>query len=144
MTPWTVAHQTLLSMEFSRQEYWSRLPFPSQGIFPTQGLNPGLLHCRQTLYRPVPPLYLIPVIPIFSRTCPISYTQTNKEADCLSRFPSSFCYVSLIFDKSHEGNVTKSNMHVVISLPPNKQSWPHLFSESSCEAHQYGLCCLFQ
>ena len=29
VTPWTVAHQALLSMEFSRQEYWSGLPFPS-------------------------------------------------------------------------------------------------------------------
>ena len=29
MTPWTVAHQALLSMEFSRQEYWSVLPFSS-------------------------------------------------------------------------------------------------------------------
>ena len=29
--PWTVAHQAPLSMEFSRQEYWSRLPFPSSG-----------------------------------------------------------------------------------------------------------------
>ena len=29
MTPWTVAHQAPLSMEFSRQEYWSGLPFPS-------------------------------------------------------------------------------------------------------------------
>ena len=28
------------SMEFSRQEYWSKLPFPSQGIFPTQGSEP--------------------------------------------------------------------------------------------------------
>ena len=27
-TPWTIAHQTPLSMEFSRQEYWNRLPFP--------------------------------------------------------------------------------------------------------------------
>ena len=31
-------------MEFSRQEYWSGLPFLSPGIFPTQGLNPHLLH----------------------------------------------------------------------------------------------------
>ena len=31
-TPWTVAHQVPLSMGFSRQEYWSRLPFPSPGI----------------------------------------------------------------------------------------------------------------
>ena len=29
VTPWTIAHQALLSMEFSRQEYWSGLPFPS-------------------------------------------------------------------------------------------------------------------
>ena len=35
----------------SRQEYWSGYPFPSQGIFPTQRLNLGLLHCRQILYR---------------------------------------------------------------------------------------------
>ena len=42
---WTVACQALLSMEFSRQEYWSGLPFP------TQGLDPGLLHCRQILYH---------------------------------------------------------------------------------------------
>ena len=29
VTPWTVAHQAPLSMDFSRQEYWSELPFPS-------------------------------------------------------------------------------------------------------------------
>ena len=39
------------SMEFSRPEYWSGEPFPSQGIFPTQGSNPGLPHCRQILYQ---------------------------------------------------------------------------------------------
>ena len=31
-TPWTVAHQAPLSMGFSRQEYWSGLPFPSPGF----------------------------------------------------------------------------------------------------------------
>ena len=36
--------QGSLSMEFSRQEYWSGLPFLLQGIFPTQGLNPWPLH----------------------------------------------------------------------------------------------------
>ena len=34
MTPWTVAGQAPLSMEFSRQEYWGGLPFPSPGDFP--------------------------------------------------------------------------------------------------------------
>ena len=38
-TPWTVACQTPLFMEFSRQEDWSGLPFLLQGIFPNQGLN---------------------------------------------------------------------------------------------------------
>ena len=46
-TPWTVAHQALLSMEFSRQEYWSGWPFPSAGDLP----NPGLLHCRWIIYH---------------------------------------------------------------------------------------------
>ena len=49
-TPWTVAHQAPRSVGFSRHECWSGLPFPSPGSFPTQGLNPGLLHCRQTFY----------------------------------------------------------------------------------------------
>ena len=47
VTLWTVACQAPLSMEFSRQEYWSGLPFPSPGDLPDLGLNPGLLHCRQ-------------------------------------------------------------------------------------------------
>ena len=49
-TPWTAAHQAPLSMGFSRQEYRSGEPCPSPGIFPMQGLNSGLLYCRQILY----------------------------------------------------------------------------------------------
>ena len=40
-TPWTVAHQAPQSMEFSRQEYWSGLPFPSPGDLPNPGIEPG-------------------------------------------------------------------------------------------------------
>ena len=43
-TPWTVAFLAPLSMEFSRQEYWSRLPFPNPGIFLTQRSNSHPLH----------------------------------------------------------------------------------------------------
>ena len=39
VTPWTVAHQASLSMEFSRQEYWSRLPFPSPWDLPDPGIE---------------------------------------------------------------------------------------------------------
>ena len=51
VTPWTAAHQAPPSMGFSRQEYWSGLPFLLQGTFPIQGRNPGLPHCRQILYH---------------------------------------------------------------------------------------------
>ena len=40
-TLWTVAHQAPLSMGFSRQEYWSGLPFPSPGDLPHLGIEPG-------------------------------------------------------------------------------------------------------
>ena len=38
--PWTVAHQAPPSMGFSRQEYWSELPFPSPGDLPNPGTEP--------------------------------------------------------------------------------------------------------
>ena len=37
--PWTVGHQAPLSMEFSKQEYWSGLPFPSPGDLPDPGIK---------------------------------------------------------------------------------------------------------
>jgi len=40
-TPWTVAYQAPLSMGFSRQGYWSGLPFPSPGDLPNPGIEPG-------------------------------------------------------------------------------------------------------
>ena len=49
-TLWTIAHQTPLSMEFSRQECWSGFPFPSPEDLPNPGMKPGsldygLLYC---------------------------------------------------------------------------------------------------
>ena len=41
MTPWTVACQAPLSMEFSRQEHWSGLPFPPPGDLPDPGIEPS-------------------------------------------------------------------------------------------------------
>ena len=51
VTPWTKAYHAPPSMGFSRQEYWSGLPFPSSEDLPNPGIEPGLLHCRQMLYR---------------------------------------------------------------------------------------------
>ena len=43
--PWTIAHQAPLSKGFSRQEYWSGLPFPTRGDLPdpeTEPMSPAL------------------------------------------------------------------------------------------------------
>ena len=48
-TSWTAAYQAPQSMEFSRQEYWSGLPFPSPRDLPDPGIEPGQLHFGQTL-----------------------------------------------------------------------------------------------
>ena len=57
VTPWTVANQAPLSMEFSRQEYWTGMPFPSPGDLPDPEIKPAsLASCisyisRQVLYH---------------------------------------------------------------------------------------------
>ena len=43
VTPWTITCQAPLSMEFSRQEYWSGLPFPSPGDLPNPKMEPASL-----------------------------------------------------------------------------------------------------
>ena len=42
-TPWNVAHQASLSVEFSRQEYWRGLPFPTPGNLSDPGIEPTTL-----------------------------------------------------------------------------------------------------
>ena len=51
MTPWNVGHQALLSMGFSRQEYWSGLPFPSPGDLPNPGIEPRSLALQADSYH---------------------------------------------------------------------------------------------
>ena len=41
MAPWTVAHQSPLSMDFSSKDYWSGLPFPPPGDLPNSGIKLG-------------------------------------------------------------------------------------------------------
>ena len=51
-TLWTLAHQAPLSVEFSRQEYWSGLPFPSPGNLPNPGVEP---RSPELQAEPLPP-----------------------------------------------------------------------------------------
>ena len=54
-TPWTVAHQATLSMEFSRQEYWSGLPCPPPGDLPNPGIEPRSLKLQVDSLLSEPP-----------------------------------------------------------------------------------------
>ena len=72
-TSWTVAHQAFLSMEFSRQEYWSGLPFPTPGNLPNPGteseslLSPTLAGRFFTFVPPGKPSYRISSV---AQSCP--------------------------------------------------------------------------
>ena len=54
-TPWTVAYQAPPSMGFSRQEYWSGLPFTSPGDLPDSGIKPMPPAFRADALTPEPP-----------------------------------------------------------------------------------------
>ena len=66
VTPWTVAHQVPPSMEFFRQEYQSRLPFPSAGDLPNPGIEPRSLALQADTLPSEPPGNPKKVVPIFS------------------------------------------------------------------------------
>ena len=55
-TPWTVAHQNPMSMGFSRQEFWSGLPFPSPGGLPDSGIKPMPPALAGRFFTTEPPL----------------------------------------------------------------------------------------
>ena len=59
-TPWIVDCQAPLSMEFSRQEYWSGLPFPSLGDLP-KGIEPRSPALQEDSLLSVTPVYIITV-----------------------------------------------------------------------------------
>ena len=95
--PVNCSHQAPLSMEFSRQEYWSGLSFPSPGDRPhpkDRGLNPSLLHCRRILYCLQITLCLFQSTAIFAEICS-SFTE-----------PASFLN-PFLFD-------TKSQSHLLL------------------------------
>ena len=54
-TPWTGAYQASLLMGFSRQEYWSGLPFPSPGDLPNPGMEPGSPTLEADAFTSEPP-----------------------------------------------------------------------------------------
>ena len=75
VTPWTVAHEAPLSIGFSRQEYWSGLPFPSPGDLPDSGIESASLMSD----RPIPPkmswnaVSFVPQVAIYPHLLEVSW-----------------------------------------------------------------------
>ena len=87
ITPWTVACQAPLSMEFSKQEYWSGLPFPPPGDLPNQGQNPHLLcllHWHADSLLTAPPGKLINFHDINLSSTPLTYKNKTQYSILLS------------------------------------------------------------
>ena len=65
--PCTVTHQAPLSMGFSRQEYWSRLPFPLPGDLPDPGIQPASPTLADGFFTAEPPEMIIITLKIKNR-----------------------------------------------------------------------------
>ena len=73
-TPWAVAHQPPLSMEFSRQEYWIGLPFPSLGDLPDPGIEPTSLRSptlTDGFFNTEPTVFVVVVDFFFNQDFPV-------------------------------------------------------------------------
>ena len=98
MTPWTVAHQAPLSMGFSRQEYWSGLPFPSPGDLPDPGIEPptqGSPALQADALISEPPLLI--KFPIYSFLGFVSLLIHGVLLKTVSYYCNSFLSLSLLF-----------------------------------------------
>ena len=72
-TPWTVAYQAPPSTGFSRQEYWSGLPFPSPGDLPDSGIEPGSPALQADTLTSEPPGKLLYIVVYICQSQNCSY-----------------------------------------------------------------------
>ena len=145
-TPWTVAYQAPLSVEFSRQEYWSGLPFPSPGDLPHPGIKPGspTLQANSLLTEPAgKPLFWgrKVQIPVAHKACYLamrdemftfldSKAQLRMVYDCqhVSQKPAFrlplFCQVAINTDRNcHLSHSQKSGISLISLFLSKKAIW---------------------
>ena len=92
-TPWTVAYQALPSMGFSRQEYWSRLPFPSPGDLPDPGIKPGSLSLQADALTSEPP-YKGNIFSLMMRTFKINSLSNFQICNTISLTLVTMLYIT--------------------------------------------------
>ena len=126
-TPWTVACTRLLQpWDFLGKSTGVGCHFLLQGIFLTQGSNPGLLHCRQMLYR-------------------LSHQGSPKSDNFTSSFPTwiSFPFSNLIaMARTSKTMLDKSDKSRHPCLVPDLRRYAFSFSPHACGFVIYGLYCV--
>ena len=101
VTLWTVVYQALPSMRFSRQEYWSWLPFPSPGNLPNPGTEPGSPALGADALTSEPPGKPAEVI---SRSLPKTLLSLNKVLLTFKRpFSCTFSLPKITANKTAKG-----------------------------------------
>ena len=123
MTPWTVAHQAPLSMDFSRQEYWSGLPFSSPGDLPDPGIKPRspALQADSLLSEP-PFFYYIPQYFFFLvDLCVLCKTLLSILFFC--KYPLSIFHPSFIVSLVEQKSLTFM-IKTLVSHTRYKKKWP--------------------
>ena len=83
-TPGTVACQAPLPMGFSRQDYWSGLPFPSPGDLPDPGIEPGSPALQVKLLEK--PISIVVPANLFSQLCLVCWWSHWRNSPCLSLY----------------------------------------------------------
>ena len=93
-TPWTVAHQAPVFMQFSRQEYWSGLPFPSPGDLPALRIEPESPALAGRFFTTAPPGK--PAITIQFNNSPPEYIPSKSWKQELKKYPHMHSYSNTV------------------------------------------------
>ena len=106
-TPWAIVLQAPLSKEFSRQEYWSGLPFPTPGDLPDPRIKPHLLHLLYWQENSLQPL-------IKTDFSPVSWKK--KTTTCSNQLDNNWIiWILKIYSQKSQRNT---------QVPHQKRTWP--------------------
>ena len=143
--PWTIVHQATLSVEFSREEYWSGLPFPSPGNLPDSGIEPRSLTLQadslpsEPLGKPIKVKWALRVEHSFNRFSVFMKWNTREFSLCLCVFSFvSFPYRPPCVRTHGEASLGRKNSYQNLTL---LSPWSGTSSLQNCE--EINFCCLF-
>ena len=140
--PWTVAHQTPLSMGFPKQEYWSGLPFPSPRDLPDSGIRPPvsclehpLLFLENFLLNPWDPLRVSPALGSLSWSPTGGASCLSMSSHCISVCPSPSshrCIVRSYLSLSPGDCKLLKGLCLLPQHTPRTQHWLYTQQTSTC------------